>query len=187
MFGEGNTRTTAVFFIKYLKTLGFDATNDIFAENAWYFRNALVRANYNDLKNGVHKTTEYLELFLRNLLLDEQNELHNRVMHISGKFAKVDIESKKAYIENVEADFENQKADIRDKLLYFSDVISEKTITHILELFIKCGKEEYFGRTIVEDITGLKSTRASELIKLLVGSEVIVPVTGHGKGKYRFQ
>ena len=187
VFGEGNTRTTAVFFIKYLKTLGFDATNDIFAENAWYFRNALVRANYNDLKNGVHKTTEYLELFLRNLLLDEQNELHNRVMHISGKFAKVDIESKKAYIENVEADFENQKADIRDKLLYFSDVISEKTITHILELFIKCGKEEYFGRTIVEDITGLKSTRAPELIKLLVGSEVIVPVTGHGKGKYRFQ
>ena len=42
VFGEGNTRTTAVFFIKYLRTLGFDATNDIFAENAWYFRNALV-------------------------------------------------------------------------------------------------------------------------------------------------
>lgn len=69
VFGEGNTRTTAVFFIKYLRTLGFDATNDIFAENAWYFRNALVRANYNDLRNGVHETTEYLELFLRNLLL----------------------------------------------------------------------------------------------------------------------
>ena len=63
VFGEGNTRTTAVFFIKYLRTLGFDVTNDIFAENAWYFRNALVRANYNDLKNGVHETTEYLELF----------------------------------------------------------------------------------------------------------------------------
>ena len=86
IFGEGNTRTTAVFFIKYLRTLGFDATNDIFAENAWYFRNALVRANYNDLKNGVHETTEYLELFLRNLLLDEKNELHNRSMHISGQF-----------------------------------------------------------------------------------------------------
>ena len=50
---EGNTRTTAVFFIKYLRTLGFDVTNDIFAENAWYFRNALVRANYNDLKNHI--------------------------------------------------------------------------------------------------------------------------------------
>lgn len=73
VFGEGNTRTTAVFFIKYLRTLGFDATNDIFAENAWYFRNALVRANYNDLKNGIHETTEYLEVFLRNLLLNEKN------------------------------------------------------------------------------------------------------------------
>ena len=173
VFGEGNTRTTAVFFIKYLRTLGFDATNDIFAENAWYFRNALVSANYNDLKNGVHETTEYLELFLRNLLLDEKNELHNRSMHISGMFEKADIE--------------NQKADIRNRLLSFSDMISEKRIDYALELFSKCGKKEYFGRTIVEDITGLKSTRASELIKLLVDSEVIVPVTGHGKGKYRFQ
>lgn len=84
IFAEGNTRTTAVFFIKYLRSLGFNATNDIFAENAWYFRNSLVRANYNDLKNGIHETTEYLELFLRNLLLDEKNELHNRTMHISG-------------------------------------------------------------------------------------------------------
>ena len=67
VFGEGNTRTTAVFFIKYLRTLGFEMTNDIFAKNAWYFRNASVRANYNDLKNGIHETTEYLELFLHNL------------------------------------------------------------------------------------------------------------------------
>lgn len=111
VFGEGNTRTTAVFFIKYLRTLGFDVTNDIFAENAWYFRNALVRANYNDLKNGIHETTEYLELFLRNLLLDEKNELHNRSMHISGIFEKADIESK--------------KANIRNKLLSFSDSISD--------------------------------------------------------------
>lgn len=84
VFAEGNTRTTAVFFIKYLRTLGFDVTNDIFAENAWYFRNALVRANYNDLKNGIYETREYLELFLRNLLLNEKNELRNRTMHVSG-------------------------------------------------------------------------------------------------------
>lgn len=187
VFGEENTRTTAVFFIKYLRTLGFDVTNDIFAENAWYFRNALVRANYNDLKNGVHETTEYLELFLRNLLLDEKNELHNRSMHISGRFKETDFESAKADIGNTEADIESQKADIRNKLLAFSDMISEKTINHTFELLSKCGKEEYFGRTIVEDITGLKSTRASELIKLLVDSKVIVSVTGHGKGKYRFQ
>ena len=78
VFSEGNTRTTAVFFIKYLRTLGFDVTNDIFAENAWYFRNALVRANYTNLQKGVHETTEYLEAFLRNLLLGEKNELKNR-------------------------------------------------------------------------------------------------------------
>ena len=64
---------TAVFFIKYLRTLGFSATNDIFAENAWYFRNALVRANYTNLQKDIHETTEYLEVFLRNLLLNEKN------------------------------------------------------------------------------------------------------------------
>ncbi len=86
IFAEGNTRTTAVFFIKYMRTLGFDVTNDIFAMNAWYFRNSLVRANYNDLKNGIHETTEYLELFLRNLLLNEKHPLYNRTLHISGTF-----------------------------------------------------------------------------------------------------
>ena len=67
--------------------MGFDVTNDIFAENAWYFRNALVRANYTNLKKGVHETTEYLELFLRNLLLGENNPLKNRDLHISGSLS----------------------------------------------------------------------------------------------------
>ena len=125
------------------------------------------------MRNGVHETTEYLELFLRNLLLDEKNELHNRSLHISGMFEKVDIE--------------NAKVDIRNRLLSFSDKISEKTINHALALFSMCGIEECFGRTIVENITGLKPSGASKLIKLLVDSEVIVSVTGHGKGKYRFQ
>ena len=84
VFGEGNTRTTAVFLIKYLRQLGFDADNNMFAEHSWYFRNALVRANYNNLQKGVYETTEYLERFLRNLLMNEKNELHNRDMHISG-------------------------------------------------------------------------------------------------------
>ena len=85
-FGEGNTRTTAVFFIKYLRQLGFNADNELFAKYSWYFRNALVRANYNNVQKGVFETTEFLEKFLRNLLLNEDNELHNREMHISGKF-----------------------------------------------------------------------------------------------------
>ena len=85
IFGEGNTRTTAVFLIKYLGKLGFNVTNDIFAENSWYFRNALVRANYNNRAKGVFETTKYLELFLRNLLLGEDNILSNREMHINYK------------------------------------------------------------------------------------------------------
>ena len=75
IFGEGNTRTTAVFLIKYLSKLGFNVTNDIFADNSWYFRNALVRANYNNRAKNITETTYYLELFLRNLLLDEDNVL----------------------------------------------------------------------------------------------------------------
>ena len=187
IFGEGNTRTTAVFFIKYLRTLGFDATNDIFAENAWYFRNALVRANYNDLKNGIHETTEYLEVFLRNLLLDESNELRNRAMHISGLFdEKVDIENKEVNVENSKVDIECAKVDIRNKMMNFSDSISEKTINHAINIFLECGTKEYFGRTIIEEITGLKASGASKLIRLLLDSNVIIPVSGHGKGKYRF-
>lgn len=81
-FCEGNTRSTAVFIIMYLKTFGFHVNNDVFAENSWYFRNALVRANYNDLKNGIHATTEYLELFFDNLLMDSNHELKNRYTHI---------------------------------------------------------------------------------------------------------
>ena len=81
-FGEGNTRATAVFMIKYMKTFGFSVNNDAFEKNSWYFRNALVRANYNNLQKGVHSTTKFLELFFSNLLLDTHYELKNRYMHI---------------------------------------------------------------------------------------------------------
>ena len=83
-FGEGNTRTTGVFVIKYLRTLGFDVANDVFAENAWYFRNALVRANYTNVPKGIEETTEYLELFFRNLLLGESNALQSRYLIVGG-------------------------------------------------------------------------------------------------------
>ncbi|MCH5180838.1 MAG: Fic family protein [Erysipelotrichales bacterium] len=83
IFGEGNTRTTAVFLIKYLRKMGFDVTNDIFAKNSWYFRNALVRANYNNANKNIYETTEYLEKFLGNLLFNEKNILSNRNLHIS--------------------------------------------------------------------------------------------------------
>ena len=183
IFEEGNTRTTAVFLIKYLRTLGFDVTNDIFAENAWYFRNAMVRANYNNLKKGIHETTEYLELFLRNFLLDEKNELHNRSMHISGTFpnyAKANIEMQKTNIRL-------EKANIENKLKNVDKVFLSKTREHILILYEEYGFDKVFGRTMVEQVTGLKATRASELIKIMLDNDIIEPVRGHGKGKYRFK
>ena len=184
IFEEGNTRTTAVFFIKYLRTLGFDATNDIFAENAWYFRNALVRANYNNFKIGIHETTEYLELFLRNLLLNEENELHNRVMHISGKFVfppKANDESIKADIEMQKANDWSIKTNIRKQFEKMIPGLSDKTVDHILRIYEAYGTAEAFGRKDIMLLTGLKATRASEVIKLLISAEIIEAVKGHGK------
>ena len=66
-----------------MKTFGFRVNNDAFRENSWYFRNALVRANYNNLQKGVHSTTKFLELFFSNLLLGTNHELKNRYIHIN--------------------------------------------------------------------------------------------------------
>lgn len=83
IFGEGNTRTTAIFLIKYLRRLGFkNVNNDIFADYSWYFRNALVRANYEDLSNGIYRTEKFLIRFLSNLVLKGVFSLKNREMHI---------------------------------------------------------------------------------------------------------
>ena len=175
VFGEGNTRTTAVFFIKYLRALGFDVTNDIFAENAWYFRNSLVRANYNDFKNGIHQTTEYLELFLRNLLLNENHPLHNRTLHISGTFK----ESEKVNIGDQKANIEKEKANIEN-------AFTAKTASHVCKLLEAFGFQTIFGRSDVQETLGLKPTRSTALIKEMTEKGFIEPVTGLGKGKYRF-
>ena len=83
IFGEGNTRTTAIYLIKYLRKLGFkEVNNDLFAEHSWYFRNALVRADYENLSKGIHKTDIYLIRFLLNLLHQENYLLKNREMHV---------------------------------------------------------------------------------------------------------
>ena len=81
-FCEGNTRTTAVFTILYLRSLGFKVNNDMFARHSWYFRNALVRANYRNAVESVDYSPVYLERFFRNLLLGEQWDLRNRYLHI---------------------------------------------------------------------------------------------------------
>lgn len=82
-FAEGNTRTTAVFFIKYLRSIGFNINNDLFMKYSWYFRNALVRANYRNIQKNIAYDSSFLVRFLRNLLLDEKNELRNRSMLIN--------------------------------------------------------------------------------------------------------
>ncbi len=196
IFEEGNTRTTAVFFIKYLRMLGFSATNDIFAENAWYFRNALVRANYTNLQNGIYETTEYLEVFLRNLLLDEKNELHNRAMHVSGilDMEKVDIGDKKVDIGDGKVDIENEKVDIGDEkvdieklFLETGIAFSKKTTGHICRLFEEVGYDGIFNKSVVKELIGLKDSGASKFLSKLVHAEVIEPVAGYGKGKYRFK
>ena len=188
IFGEGNTRTTAVFFIKYLKTLGFSVTNDIFAENAWYFRNALVRANYTNLQDGIHETTEYLEAFLRNLLLNEKLELHNRSLHISGLWeGKVDIGCTKVDIEDKKADIQDPKVDIQRIFSKKGRNFSVKTTVHIHRLFEKFGFEEVFGRSAVMELLELKGSGASKFLSNLMHADIIEPVSGHGKGKYRFK
>ncbi len=81
-FREGNTRTTAIFTIQYLRSLGYEVNNDMFAQHSWYFRNALVRANYRNIQKGIEYSPVYLVRFFRNLLLKDGWVLKNRYLHI---------------------------------------------------------------------------------------------------------
>ena len=204
VFEEGNTRTTAVFFIKYLKTLGFQVSNDNFAENSWYFRNALVRANYNNITEGIYETAKYLVLFIRNLLLNENHILSNRQLHIhyanhlqNLKKQKQDIEEKKQDIGEEKQDIEEEKQDIgeekqdieeekQDKTIYFEvSAFSEKTKRHIQTLY-QCVKDNVFSRADVIKYLSLTPSPASELLRKMLASGIIKKANGLGKGKYRF-
>ena len=182
IFGEGNTRTTAVFFIKYLRALGYDATNDIFAENAWYFRNALVRANYTNLNKNIHETTVYLEGFIRNLLLNENNELKNRYLH-------VDYQNMAIHEKNIAIDNENMA--IHEKNIAIDKPIDKlklnvQTKNNVKKLYEVVGAETIFGRSDVSDICGISYSAAGNLILKMRENKLIDEVKGHGKGKYRF-
>ncbi|WP_294519873.1 Fic family protein [uncultured Anaerovibrio sp.] len=179
VFGEGNTRTTAVFLIKYLRSLGFNVTNDLFADNSWYFRNALVRANYNDLQNDIHETTVFLEKFLRNLLLGEDNELKNRYLHIDWQKKTTHSETKR----HIERHIEKEK----DLLTLLNEnKVTAKTKNNIISLHKTFGIEKIFGRSDVVSVLGLTEKPASTLIKKMVDLRLVESVRGLGKGKYRF-
>ena len=109
-FREGNTRTTAVFTIKYLRSIGFqNIDNTLFEQHSWFFRNALVRANYKNARLGVNNSPQYLERFFRNLLMGEQMPLHNRDLHISNK----DVQS--AETEQVQDKYRTSTGQAQDK------------------------------------------------------------------------
>lgn len=131
-FGEGNTRTVAVFLIKYLRTLGFDIDNTLFAENSWYFRNSLVRANYDDYQNKVYATKEFLIKFLENLLFNGKNVLKNRFLHIA-----YDVENQNIDTVN---DTVNQKNDTVFLLIKQNNSITANEIAEKLGISLATAK-----------------------------------------------
>ena len=135
-FQEGNTRTTAVFFIKYLRTLGFDVTNDVFAKNAWYFRNALVRANFRFIRKGIYDNKTYIILFLRNLLLHERNALKNRDLRINIDKQNEEPVSKEARI--IKLMKENPKIKVDELANTIGK--SPRTIKSVIAILIKENK-----------------------------------------------
>lgn len=134
-FGEGNTRATAVFMIKYMKTFGFRVNNDAFEKNSWYFRNALVRANYTNLQKGVHATTKFLEMFFSNLLLGTNHDLKNRYMHVD--FVDESI-SQSAKIETPKCQIDTLKCTLEE--LAVLDLIKKNPSVKQTELAEQTGK-----------------------------------------------
>lgn len=127
-FGEGNTRSTAVFIIKYLKTFGFDVSSETFAENSWYFRNALVRANYNNWQNGIHETTKYLEMFFENLLMNVGHELKNRYMHIDYEVQSANKRDSRCQNDTLELSLEDMAI---INILMKEPVVTQKRIAEL--------------------------------------------------------
>lgn len=191
-FGEGNTRTTAVFTIKYLRSMGFNVSNDIFAKNSWYFRNALVRANYVNLQKGIDKNPEFLEKFFRNMLMGEHNELKNRFMHLDFKSKKTIIDIEKPTIDGKKAKINQEKPTIDAKKAKIELAVEEssfnKTAKENLVKFIRGIEfDEIFGHSRVMEVVGCGASSASAALKKLQALDLIEPVSGHGKGKYRFK
>ena len=154
-FSEGNTRTTAVFLIKYLRSMGIPATNDMFKEHSWYFRNALVRANYRNALKGIEPTIEYLVLFFRNLIYGENNELKNRYLHIRWTDTKPQndvLESPKRQNDVLETS-EAQNVKLTLKEMAVVRLIKEDPKISIASMTTKTGLSR---RTIDRIITTLK-------------------------------
>lgn len=125
-FEEGNTRATAVFAIKYLRTLGFAVNNDLFEKHSWFFRNALVRANYTNYDLGVYSTLKYLYNFFGNLLLGESNVLKNREMHILNEINNNELDTQNEIVKNKNDTVKVKSNTVKDVL---DLILEDKTIT----------------------------------------------------------
>ena len=135
-FKEGNTRTTAVFFIKYLRSLGFDVTNDVFAKNAWYFRNALVRANFRYIQKGIEEDKTFIVMFLKNLLLGENNELNNRNLRINiDKQADKPLTRELHIVELIKVNPKIKADEIAEKI-----GVSSRTVKSVLAMLVNDNK-----------------------------------------------
>ena len=186
IFGEGNTRTTAVFFIKYLRSLGFNVTNDVFAKNAWYFRNSLVRANYTNIQKGIHEDRSFLEVFLKNLLMGENNELKNRYMHIAWK-ETTHSDGKQHIEQHIERHIEHHIQEKNDLLSILNEqAVSPKAKANILKLYESFGLEKIFGRTDVVEVLSITEKPATTLLGKMYSLKLTEKIIGAGKVKYRF-
>jgi len=148
-FGEGNTRTTAVFTIQYLRSLGFNVENDLFAKHSWYFRNALVRANYKNAIKGIDYSPIFLERFFRNLLLGEQWDLRNRYLHINPP-AEWQVQPNLATLEPLPRKYPASTPQVRNKW--------PSNNSNIVRLVQVIGEQESSVKEIMEAI-GLKDRK----------------------------
>ena len=143
----------------------------------------MVRANYNNLAKGVHETTKYLELFLRNLLLGEDNPLKNRAMHISGKLDIAESEAQKQDVGAQKQDIDLEKRDIEAMI---AAGLTRKSAANTMKLYSAFGPERFFGRNDAMEVLGLSHAPASTLLKKLAEAGITASIPGMGKGKYRF-
>lgn len=118
-FGEGNTRTTAVFLIKYLRSFGFEVNNESFEKHSWFFRNALVRSQYENIPKGIHRTFEPLERFMNFAVFGIPADLRNRILHIRWDVAKP------------QSDASKRQNDVLETPLSFSECLSLKEMAVI--------------------------------------------------------
>ena len=141
-FCEGNTRSTAVFIILYLRSIGFQVNNELFANHSWYFGNALVRANYKNAVKGIDYTPVYLERFFRNLLLGERWDLRNRYLHIKAPEQAQD--KYRTSTEQVEDLFHTDNVNIRNLIKIIGD--KEMSVKAMMEGIGLKGRDNFLNQ-----------------------------------------